>query len=492
MTSASIAYALVVGLLVALFAVATEGAAHQLRLPSRWGWVASMLLTVALTAIAASNALRAPSVDAAVGGASVASDAATNTTSLDMFATARDAATRIGSMIGAVVAEIARVMPVSMAKAIALLWVLATVTALVLIALVHLRVRLARRAWPAAELHGHRVRVAPATGPAVIGVIDPEIVVPRWLLLRAEHEQRLVLAHEQEHLRGGDHLALAAGCLAVALLPWHPALWWMLARLRLAIELDCDARVLRRGVSPSTYGATLIDLAGQCSGFRVGATALADEGSHLERRILAMKDMSHRRSIVRGGALCAAGSLALLVACQAKVPTAAQIGAMDVATAQHNAQMFTGGNVAIGKALFYVDGKQVDARAAHALTPNQIASVSVTHGSDASMPATIRISTSGEPASTAPANGLARLHSTLARIAGHTSPHEGTPTLGADDRIMSGLILLDGSVIDRAALAKVDPATLKSVEVIKGPLATKLYSEPAAANGVIKMTTMAH
>ena len=205
-----------------------------------------------------------------------------------------------------------------------------------------------------------------------------------------------------------------------------------------------------------------------------------------------MKHMSHRRSIIRGGALCVGGSLALLVACQAKVPTAAQIGAMDVATAQRNAQLFTGPNGPSERAVFYVDGKQVDARAAHALTPNQIASVSVTHGSDASTPATIRISTSGEAASTAPASGLARLHNTLAHIAGHSSPHEGIRTPAPDDRIMSGLILLDGSVIDQAALMKVNPATLKSVEVIKGPLATKLYSQPAAANGVIKMTTMTH
>ena len=75
-------------------------------------------------------------------------------------------------------------------------------------------------------------------------------VKARWLLRRAPDEQRIVLAHEAEHVRARDPLLLAAGCAGVALLPWHPVSWWLLARLRLAVELDCDRRVLRRGVAP--------------------------------------------------------------------------------------------------------------------------------------------------------------------------------------------------------------------------------------------------
>jgi beta-lactamase regulating signal transducer with metallopeptidase domain len=487
MISAWIAYALVVGLLLALFAAAAEGVARQLRVPSRWGWVASMLLAVVLIGVAAYGAIQSPGVDAAGIRVPVAASTGGNATPLGVFAAARDAVARAGSTIGIVVTGIARAVPAPAARILTLLWLFATAAALALIAFVHVRVRLARRHWPAAELHGHRVRVAPTVGPAVVGVIGAEIIIPRWLLERTEREQRLVLAHEQEHLRGRDHLTLGLGCLAVALLPWHPAVWWMLARLRLAIELDCDARVLGGGVPISTYGTTLIDLAGQCSGFRVGATALADEGSHLERRILAMHAKSRRPSIILAGALCVAGSLVLLAACEAKVPTAAQIGAMDVASAQRDVQMFSGDNGA--RALFYVDGKQVDARAAHALTPNQIASVSVTHGNGAAEPATIRITTSGEPAAATSSNGLARLHSTLSGLVGHGSTHDVIRTPAPEDKIMSGLILVDGALVDRAAFARLNPATIKSVEVIKGPLATKLYSDPAAANGVIKITT---
>lgn len=486
MTSAWVAYAAVVGLLLALFAVAVEGVARQLRLPSRWGWVASMMVAVALIAIAAFDASRSPTSDATATRPAIAANAVGDATSAGVLSAAREALARAGSAVQAIVAEIARVVPVSVARFLTVLWLFASAAALALLAFVHTRVRLARRTWPAAELHGHHVRVAPTVGPAVVGVIDAEIIVPRWLLQRAEHEQRLVLAHEHEHLHGGDHLTLAAGCLGVALVPWHPALWWMLRRLRLAIELDCDARVLRRGVSASTYGTTLIDLAGQCSGFRVGATALADEGSHLERRILAMKDMPRRRSLIRTGALCVAGSLTLLAACQAKVPTAAEIDAMDVAAAQQNLQRIPGARS--DNTVFFVDGKQVDARAAHALTPNQIGSVSVTHGASASEPTTIRIATSGEAAAPATSSGLTRLHNSLHRIVAGPAKPEGIRTPAADP-MFSGLVLIDGKVVDGATFAKLNPATIASVEVLKGPRATQLYTDPAAANGVILVVT---
>ncbi|MFP4622689.1 MAG: M56 family metallopeptidase, partial [Gemmatimonadota bacterium] len=47
------------------------------------------------------------------------------------------------------------------------------------------------------------VRVAPAAGPAVMGLRCPEIVVPAWLLEASPEEQRLVVLHEREHLRAG-------------------------------------------------------------------------------------------------------------------------------------------------------------------------------------------------------------------------------------------------------------------------------------------------
>ena len=89
-------------------------------------------------------------------------------------------------------------------------------------------------------------------GPAVIGFWRPEIVVPKWLLCADQHVMRLALAHESEHVRARDPLLLLAGTVAIVLLPWNLPLWWQWRRLRLSIEVDCDARVLASAASPTS------------------------------------------------------------------------------------------------------------------------------------------------------------------------------------------------------------------------------------------------
>ncbi|HXC25260.1 MAG TPA: M56 family metallopeptidase [Gemmatimonadaceae bacterium] len=166
-----------------------------------------------------------------------------------------------------------------------LAWGVLSVVAALFLAIVYLQFRRIRRRWPIGILQGVRVRIAPDGGPVVIGLWHPEIVIPQWLLGRSADEQRAVLAHEQEHIRAGDHWMLAGACGLVALVPWYPWVWWMVSRLRLAIELDCDARVMQRGVTPQTYGALLIDVAERGSGLPVRMLGLADTGSHLKRRL---------------------------------------------------------------------------------------------------------------------------------------------------------------------------------------------------------------
>ncbi|HXC25971.1 MAG TPA: M56 family metallopeptidase [Gemmatimonadaceae bacterium] len=168
---------------------------------------------------------------------------------------------------------------------LALAWGTLSVIATLFLTVMYLQFRRIRRRWPIGTLEGVRVRIAPDGGPVVIGLWHPEIVIPQWLLGRSADEQRAVLAHEQEHIHARDHWVLAAACGVVALVPWCPWVWWMVSRLRLAIELDCDARVMRRGVAPQTYGSLLIDVAERGSGLPVRVLALADSGSHLKRRL---------------------------------------------------------------------------------------------------------------------------------------------------------------------------------------------------------------
>ena len=192
----------------------------------------------------------------------------------------------------------------------------------------------------------------------------------------------MVIAHEVEHLRARDPLLLTVACAVAALVAWHPAMWWMLSRLRLAVELDCDDRIVRSGIAPRSYGALLIELAGRCSsGMRIGAPALADGSSHLERRLVAMT--SHRPKFARGLACAlAACSVALLaLACDAELPTSEEVKSMDVASAEGAAKRFVFLGSGDSSMVYTIDGRRASAAEAHALAPEDIASIEVSNGS---------------------------------------------------------------------------------------------------------------
>jgi BlaR1 peptidase M56 len=143
-----------------------------------------------------------------------------------------------------------------------------------------------------ARLAGRDLLLTDRFGPAVVGLWRPRVVAPRWILGFPAARQRLIVMHETEHVRAGDHWLLAVAPLVAVLFPWNLPLWWQLRRLRLAVELDCDARVLSRGVGRLEYGELLLDVAG--SEVVPVAAALGEPRSLLERRLEALT-VAHRR-----------------------------------------------------------------------------------------------------------------------------------------------------------------------------------------------------
>lgn len=178
-----------------------------------------------------------------------------------------------------------------------------------------------RRRWRASEVDGVRVLVSPETGPAVVGVRRPAIVLPEWALALDSGLLRLVLRHEQEHVRAVDTVPRLLGALMTALMPWNPALWWQASRLVLATEVDCDARVLRADARRERYGLLLLAIA-QRQSTAMLAPALSEPTSHLERRIVAMQRSAPRRPMLVAAALTAAAVVVLVLACSAPSPDA--------------------------------------------------------------------------------------------------------------------------------------------------------------------------
>ncbi|MDQ6829359.1 MAG: M56 family metallopeptidase [Gemmatimonadota bacterium] len=188
-----------------------------------------------------------------------------------------------------------------------------------------LSLRHRRETWSVGEVDGTSVRFAAAFGPAVIGVMRPEIVIPMWALELEQPERALLLTHEREHLRSHDARALALAVVLVALVPWNPALWWLFRRLRFAIEVDCDQRVLGQGAALPTYAQLLVRIgerlgkhSGGIGGASLASAAFLERGSEVRRRLEAITDPWRTRTVLRRGVhglrLVASASVALITA----------------------------------------------------------------------------------------------------------------------------------------------------------------------------------
>jgi TonB family protein len=105
------------------------------------------------------------------------------------------------------------------------------------------------------------------------------------------------------------------------LLPWNIAVLWQATRLRLALEIDCDARVLAKNPDTGRYARLLLAVAQLRSTTPLRAmVALAEGPSQLERRIKAMQSIPKRRRwFVAAGALLFS-SAAIAIAGEVETP----------------------------------------------------------------------------------------------------------------------------------------------------------------------------
>lgn len=151
-------------------------------------------------------------------------------------------------------------------------------------------IRRRQATWRTTEIDGMGVHLAPDAGPAVVGLHPMHVVLPEWVLEMERPLRALVLRHEAEHRAARDPYLLLVATLVTALIPWNVALWLQARRLRLVIEVDCDARVLRAHPRRRQYALLLLTIAQRRAGtaHRL-APALSESTSNLERRITAMR-----------------------------------------------------------------------------------------------------------------------------------------------------------------------------------------------------------
>ena len=115
----------------------------------------------------------------------------------------------------------------------------------------------------------------------------------------------------------------------LAAMPWNPALWWIARRLRLAVEVDCDGRVLAgERWDTHTYGSLLLAVGGRENRCSHGMAAFSKPLSTLEHRILRMTDRERGPRWIKRGILLAEVTAALMGAWV--LPTPPPLGAWAV------------------------------------------------------------------------------------------------------------------------------------------------------------------
>jgi beta-lactamase regulating signal transducer with metallopeptidase domain len=327
MIAALMLYSLAVTLLLAVAAAAAEQLLRLVRWPARFVWMIAIIAAVGLSVARIPAALSLP--DTQTNTASQLTDLAAGRQPSSSVAATYSASVRKSATTISAPRFTARAIPIPASSSVArfdrplaVAWAVLSIVCFGVITLSAVRLARANRRWTTMAIDGVPVLVSHDLGPAVIGILRYSIVLPQWSLELPAADREMILAHEREHARAGDPSMLFLSTLVVALMPWNAALWWIARRMRYAIELDCDARVLRHR-DPRAYGALLLDVSERTMGGAVPLAAMAEPVSLIERRISAMTARIPRFAMLRASVAALVTTALVIVACTTPHPTLA-------------------------------------------------------------------------------------------------------------------------------------------------------------------------
>ena len=298
------AYAAVIGGLLAAGAWAGERLCEAMGWPRRFPWIAALTLAIVIPLSA-----RAPAP------------------ALEISANPPSAIT---SVMPTAQPAVVQTRGLGLERAALIAWGGASLATLTVFGAILGLMARSRRRWSRRSVDGEDVYVSEGFGPALIGVARPSVVIPDWLFCASGRAGRVAILHEREHARARDHLALLYGAVIAALFPWSPAVWWIVRNLRGAVEIDCDRRVIASGIPADDYGRLLLTIGVGRHRRWVLTPALVESRHSLERRLKIMAARKMRRSPLRAVTLAGLTLAAVVIACDANAPTALDDALLDV------------------------------------------------------------------------------------------------------------------------------------------------------------------
>ena len=150
--------------------------------------------------------------------------------------------------------------------------------------------------------------------PATFGLRRPVVLLPPVFHSMGCEAQAAVALHELVHARRADWLALVLEDALKAALFFHPAVHWLVGRIRLAREQTVDAGVVRHLGGREAYLESLVEVARFAAHARAVPAAPFLRESHLRERVdLLLKEvlMSRVRTVAHVGLTAAAIVLAV-------------------------------------------------------------------------------------------------------------------------------------------------------------------------------------
>lgn len=310
----------IVTILLAVAAMALERVlALYRRVSLRWVWVAAAIASVAFMAfrlvpLHVSNTAATELAEPFAGATALSAESR----SRQMTTASRPVTTTIGRLEHI---ELPTVTP-AIERTLLLMWGAASALFAMLLLSAAWRLRNERDGWSRTNMAGSWLLLSPNFGPAIVGVLRPEIVVPEWITELDESSRHAIVAHETEHLRAHDPALMFAGLVVVVLMPWNIGLWLCWRGLRRTIELDCDARVLAGGIQGSDYANVLLGAWQRARSSWLPSTAFAERASGLGRRVEHLMRPEPRRRAMRS--IMGAGTAALFVLMACVTPSAGQ------------------------------------------------------------------------------------------------------------------------------------------------------------------------